>query len=243
MDGLFGFCELSMCSELLGRCFLGLISLVECFALYSSFAFMGKLCFLNGNGFELKWVDCLELEKLFCRKNYLRLWIGLFSNMVQTLEAIKGGGGSIRIGTTGTISALMTRELESIKSAPKTPISPRNRPRPQVVSISCRATTPKRPQQRKSMDGASSSNCADERSLEVPRKTKGHGRTNTELPMLAGDDVALDGTPERRKTDKKVTNIVEVVDIRCGNADRAWAGPITNRLKKLSFSKLSESIV
>ncbi|XP_030542388.1 uncharacterized protein LOC115749601 [Rhodamnia argentea] len=162
--------------------------------------------------------------------------------MVQTLEAIKGGGGSIRIGTTGTISSLMMRELESIKSAPKAPISPRNRPRPHVVSISCKATTPKRPQRRKS-DGASSSNCADERSPEVPRKTKGHARTNTQLPMLAGDDVALDGTAGRRKTDKKVTNIVEVVDIRCGNADRAWAGPIATRLKKLSFSKLSESIV
>ncbi|KAL3736315.1 hypothetical protein ACJRO7_025299 [Eucalyptus globulus] len=163
--------------------------------------------------------------------------------MAQTLEGIKGGGGSIRIGTTGTISSLMMRELESIKSAPKTPISPRNRPRPHVVSISCKATTPKRSQQRKSMDGASSSNCADERNLEVPRKTKGHARTDTQLPMLAGNDVALDGTPVKRKTDKKVTNIVEVVDIRCGNADRAWTGPIANRLKKLSFSKLSESIV
>ncbi|KAI3686230.1 hypothetical protein L1987_79904 [Smallanthus sonchifolius] len=33
--------------------------------------------------------------------------------MVQTLEDIKGGGGSIKIGATGTISALMSRELQN----------------------------------------------------------------------------------------------------------------------------------
>ncbi|KAJ6887073.1 hypothetical protein NC651_027435 [Populus alba x Populus x berolinensis] len=39
--------------------------------------------------------------------------------MVQKLEAIKGGGGSTRVGTTGTIGALITRELESIKPSPQ----------------------------------------------------------------------------------------------------------------------------
>ncbi|PIN15371.1 hypothetical protein CDL12_11991 [Handroanthus impetiginosus] len=43
--------------------------------------------------------------------------------MVQTLEAIRGGGGSIKVGTTGKISALMSRELESTKSASKEPSS------------------------------------------------------------------------------------------------------------------------
>ena len=61
--------------------------------------------------------------------------------------------------------------------------------------------------------------------------------------MLGSDNIALDRTPRRQKSDKKVSNLVEVVDIKCGNPDRAWASPITNRLKKLGFSKLSESIV
>ncbi|KAK9080654.1 hypothetical protein SSX86_000412 [Deinandra increscens subsp. villosa] len=38
--------------------------------------------------------------------------------MVQTLEDIKGGGGSIKIGTTGTISALMSRELQNATPDP-----------------------------------------------------------------------------------------------------------------------------
>ena len=43
--------------------------------------------------------------------------------------------------------------------------------------------------------------------------------------------------------EKKGSNIVESVDIKCGNQDRAWASPITNCLKKLGFLKLSESII
>lgn len=42
--------------------------------------------------------------------------------MVQTLETIRGGGGSIKVGTTGTISALMSRELDSKPSASTTSV-------------------------------------------------------------------------------------------------------------------------
>jgi hypothetical protein len=62
------------------------------------------------------------------------------------------------------------------------------------------------------------------------------------MPMLGSDNSTLDRTPSREKSDKKATHIVEIVDIKCGNPDRAWANPITNKLKKLGFSKLSESI-
>ena len=58
--------------------------------------------------------------------------------------------------------------------------------------------------------------------------------------MLNSDNISLDGTPGRDKPDKSGSYIVEIVDFKCGNPDRTWA-PITNRLKKLSFSKLSET--
>lgn len=164
--------------------------------------------------------------------------------MVQTLEAIKGGGGSIRVGATGTISSLMTRELDSIKSSPQMPVSLRSKPRAVPVSDPC--TAPKRVQPRKSSDKASSSmssSCIDHRSPEITRKTKSYTRNTHLIPMLSSDGIALDRTPIREKTDKKGSNIVEIVDIKCGNQDRAWASPITNRLKKLGFSKLSESII
>ncbi|XVF77550.1 hypothetical protein PTKIN_Ptkin14bG0054000 [Pterospermum kingtungense] len=174
--------------------------------------------------------------------------------MVQKLEDIKGGGGSIKLGTTGTISSLMTRELSSIKPAPapQTPSgSFKHKSQTIPVSVACgSAATPKRLQQlRKSMDGASTSGSSNSMSHRSPQtglsqKTKGFPRYSHQVPMLGSDNTALDRTPSRQKHDKKrVSNIVEVVDIKCGNPDRAWASPITNRLKKLGFSKLSESII
>uniref|UniRef100_A0A2P2PJM9 Uncharacterized protein n=1 Tax=Rhizophora mucronata TaxID=61149 RepID=A0A2P2PJM9_RHIMU len=166
--------------------------------------------------------------------------------MVQKLEAIKGDGGSIRIGATGTIGFLMTKELESIKSTPQTPVSCRDKPGTNPVSFLCSSTTtPRRLQARKSLDEASSSSSTgssiNRKSPETPRKLKTYGSTH-KIPMLASD-VMLDKTPSREKTGKRGTNFVEVVDISCGNLDRALASPITTKLKRLGFTKLSESIV
>ncbi|PSS06147.1 hypothetical protein CEY00_Acc19420 [Actinidia chinensis var. chinensis] len=152
-------------------------------------------------------------------------------NMVPTLEAIKGGGGSIKVGTTGTISALMSRELES-----QTPISSRNK----SPSVSISPIVSKRPTQRTSPDEASSTNNSNKKkSPENVRKTKHNHRKTHQILMLDSDNISLGGTPGRDKPDKRAY-IVEVVDLKCGNPDRTWA-PITNRLKKLGFSKLSES--
>lgn len=159
--------------------------------------------------------------------------------MVHTLETIKDGGGSIKVGTTGTISSLMTRELESIKPALQTPQTP-------PVSVACGATSAKRLQPRKSLDEASTSSSSSNtirRSHEVVRKTKSYTKSTHRVPMLGSDNKMPDRTPNRQKTNKKGPNIVEIVDIRCGQPDRAWANPITNKLKKLRFSKLSESII
>lgn len=166
--------------------------------------------------------------------------------MVQTLEAIKGGGGSIRVGTTGTISSLMTRELESIKSAPQKRVLSKTKHRAVPVSVPSGATTPKSLQPRKSSEEASSSGSShhiDRKSPEISRKIKSYTRNTHRIPMLGSDSIALDRTPTREKTNKKGPNIVEIVDIKCGNQDRAWASPITSRLKKLGFSKLSESVI
>lgn len=159
--------------------------------------------------------------------------------MVHTLETIKSGGGSIKVGTTGTISSLMTRELESIKPAPRTPQTP-------PVSVACGATGAKKLQPRKSLDEAStssSSNNTTHKSHEVVQKTKSYDKSTHRVPMLGSDNKMPDRTANRQKTNKKGPKIVEIVDIRCGQPDRAWANPITNKLKKLGFSKLSESII
>ncbi|KAA8523707.1 hypothetical protein F0562_010130 [Nyssa sinensis] len=166
--------------------------------------------------------------------------------MVQTLEAIKGGGGSIKVGTTGTISALMSRELESMKSAPQLPVSSRNISPTVSVLVPGGSTTAKRLKPKTlSTDEASSSsnnNSINHKGPEISRKTKQYNQRTHQIPMLGSDNISLDGTPIREKPEKRVPYIVEIVDIKCGNPDRSWASPITNRLKKLGFSKLSESI-
>ncbi|KAL5548301.1 hypothetical protein UlMin_003532 [Ulmus minor] len=137
--------------------------------------------------------------------------------MVQSLEAIEGGGGSIRVGT-------ITQAVPA--------------------SVASSSSTPKRPRQRKSSDEASSSGSNSFPTPEFSRKTKGYYPKNTHgIPILGSENIALDRTPSREKTEKKTHNIVEVVDIKCGNSDKAWTSPITNRLRKLGFSKLSESII
>ncbi|PON51541.1 hypothetical protein PanWU01x14_216230 [Parasponia andersonii] len=87
--------------------------------------------------------------------------------MVHSLEAIKGCGGSVRVGTTGTISSLMTRELDSMKAASQKPSSSIN----QLQAAA--PVTPKRLQARKSSDEASSSGIRSyTKSPEFSRKKK-----------------------------------------------------------------------
>ncbi|CAI0379944.1 unnamed protein product [Linum tenue] len=150
--------------------------------------------------------------------------------MVPKLEAIKGGGGSIKVGATGTISALMTRELESAKSSPQTSSPRALKLRTASVSVPCSvSTTP--------------TSTSGSRTPETLRKAKQQAKGSHRVPMLGSDNLTLERTPVREKrSNKKVINLVEVVDIKCGSPDGTWATPLTSKLKKLGFSKLSESV-
>ncbi|XP_060189097.1 uncharacterized protein LOC132618057 [Lycium barbarum] len=163
--------------------------------------------------------------------------------MVPTLESTRGGGGSIKVGTTGTIGALMSRELDSKTSASPTPVSRRYRS-PTVCSFATGdATSPKRMKPRRSMDEASSSGASEDNknSPEIVRKAKQYYNCKTpQIPMLESENISVDGTPIRQK---KGPTLVEIVDVKCGSAEKTWAAPMKNRLKKLSFSKLSASPV
>ncbi|KAL1556020.1 hypothetical protein AAHA92_11689 [Salvia divinorum] len=159
--------------------------------------------------------------------------------MVQTLEAIRGGGGSVKVGTTGKISALMSREIESAKAESKAPSASTS------VAVSASDVSPRKLNSRTSADEASSSAAVNTKNGKCPepvRKTKHHriGRTH-HIPMLAADNMSLDGTPVRQKPSRRAPGLVEIVDINCGNPEKTWKNPITNRLKKLGFSKLSET--
>ncbi|CAN4117795.1 unnamed protein product [Withania somnifera] len=162
--------------------------------------------------------------------------------MVQTLEAIKVNGGSVKVGSTGKVSALMSRELDSKKPS-QAPASSRNKSPSICGFIAGSATSPKRMKPRTSSDEASSSGtCKDSnKSPESIRKTKHNNRKTHQIRILESENISVDGTPITKKPDRKGPYMVEIVDIKCRSMDRTWASPIKNSLKKLGFTKLSES--
>ncbi|XP_078180985.1 hexon [Carex rostrata] len=145
----------------------------------------------------------------------------------------------IKVGSTGTVASLMSRELENIKITQVTPQDAaasssnantrRKKYQSSPVSVPCGAN-PKKiviPQK---------SNLSKEEADKLPRSVrKNNGR---DAPMLSGDCAGTDqnSNPSFAKSGKKGhLNAVEVVDLKCTN-------PMSSRLRKLGFSKLSESI-
>lgn len=152
-------------------------------------------------------------------------------------ELVNGEGGAIKVGTTGTIGSLMTRELEAIKVAPQGAATPRLRRQSSPVSVPCGASPRKIIPRKSSSSVSSSSNGrADRVSAEEACKTRRSSQRNkSSSPMLHSDGVLVDRSPNFEKAKKKGTvHGVEVVDVRCGN-------PMSSRLRKLGFSKLSET--
>ncbi|KAK1327035.1 hypothetical protein QJS10_CPA01g00932 [Acorus calamus] len=182
---------------------------------------------------------------------------------LPSLEAIKGGGGSIKVGTTGTIGSLMTKEMETTIDSPRASTSSQRRKlQTMPVSIPCGGFVPKKPHPKKSSSNeASTSNGNDSprssigasktwnndastsngtpihRIHEVTPKMRQTPRKNFHrAPILRCDGItAVDCTPNKEKLEKKGSYIVEVVDLKCSN-------PMSSRFKKLGFSKLSDSV-
>uniref|UniRef100_A0A0V0HZD0 Putative ovule protein n=1 Tax=Solanum chacoense TaxID=4108 RepID=A0A0V0HZD0_SOLCH len=166
--------------------------------------------------------------------------------MAQTLEATKVGGGSIKVGTTGKVSALMSRELHSKKPSFQAPTSSRNKTPTVCGFIAGSATSPKRMKPRTPSDEASSSGTTSKHNNKSPeslRKTKHNSRKTHQIPILESENISVDGTPISKKPDRKGPYMVEIVDVKCRSMDRTWATPIKNSLKKLRFTKLSDSSV
>ncbi|KAL6840733.1 hypothetical protein ACP4OV_029597 [Aristida adscensionis] len=154
-------------------------------------------------------------------------------------ELVHGEGGAIKVGTTGTIGSLMTRELETIKVVPQAVATPRLRRQSCPVTVPCGASPRKIVLRKSSSNVSSSSNNngrTDRASAEEACKTRRISRRHTfNSPILHSDTVLMDRSPNTDKAKKK-GNIygVEVVDIKCSN-------PMSSRLRKLGFSKLSET--
>ncbi|KAA8534398.1 hypothetical protein F0562_031915 [Nyssa sinensis] len=158
--------------------------------------------------------------------------------MVQTPEDINRKKGSIIVKATGTVSALMMRELDCMVHKSQAFVSGKRKHLTVPVSVSCGVST-KRLQPRTSSHSAGRSASMNNSTHRRPRSsgTKKHNPQYTALrvPMLGSEDISIDRTPNRRKPEKKGSHFVEIVDLDCGNPDRICVDALENPLPPLYF--------
>ncbi|KAK6919371.1 hypothetical protein RJ641_015275 [Dillenia turbinata] len=176
-----------------------------------------------------------------CHYRSLRwhLWI-----MARMMEG--GGDGSVMVGTTGTISALMAIELESMHCVKhKTPASTsmKTSPKPTIpVSVSCGMSGKWVQPKTSPSSRASTSRNIDGDSHKGLRHKQIRLHSMQQSAHHGSDDISFYKSSNRKNNPrKKGPYVVEVVDIKCGTPDISWGTPISNRLKKLSFSKLTDT--
>lgn len=160
--------------------------------------------------------------------------------MTRAAELVHGEGGTIKVGTTGTIGSLITQELEAIKVTPRAAATPQLRRQGCPVSVPCGAN-PRKIVLRKSSSNVASNSSNNGRtdrvsSEESCQQTRKISRRHTfSSPILHSDGVLADRSSSMEKVKKKGNRYgVEVVDVKCSN-------PMSSRLRKLGFSKLSET--
>ncbi|KAL0911328.1 hypothetical protein M5K25_019461 [Dendrobium thyrsiflorum] len=156
--------------------------------------------------------------------------------MTQLSEIPEGSGDSIKIGTVGTIGSLMSQELNSM-STTQVASSYQKKILATPLSVPC-ADASKTTQPNKILaNEASSSNKHKAHHLSTSQKPMQKPLKNGQrAPIPTNEEVQTDKKTRRNKNSKKGhTYIVEVVDIKCNN-------PMSSRLKKLGFTKLSETI-
>ncbi|XP_072986480.1 uncharacterized protein [Typha latifolia] len=152
--------------------------------------------------------------------------------MPQATELMDTNGGSVKVGTTGKIGSLMSQELDSMKNPPKASSSSRRRHQTAPVSVPCGAS-PKKAIQRKNPQNGNTGHRSPGDGHKPRRNIRENGH---QAPMLSSDSNHTGRNPNIDKVEKKGhAYIAQVVDIKCSN-------PMSSRLRKLGFSKLSESI-
>ncbi|KAL3534249.1 hypothetical protein ACH5RR_002710 [Cinchona calisaya] len=146
-------------------------------------------------------------------------------------------GPRFGVGSTGKVRVLMMQELDSVTS--------KTGPSTVPVSVYC-CESRKRQVMKNKSDQKNSTTCKTS-NASSKRKTAGSVRKRVyqrpsvqSIPMLESEDISLDRTPVRGSQERRRIRMVEIVDLKCGNSEKPWSSPITNQLRRLSFSKLSD---
>ncbi|KAK8942443.1 hypothetical protein KSP39_PZI009377 [Platanthera zijinensis] len=155
--------------------------------------------------------------------------------MSQTPQIPEGSADTVEIGTIGTISSLMSQELDTVNSVhASSSFRKKNTTAPISASISVSAPKSARASEKPSTK-ASSGEDHNTRRLSNADKGKQNFPRNGRLVPIPSEGTNLGRRTREKMPGKKGHGcLVEIVDVKCNN-------PMSSRLKKLGFSKLSET--
>ncbi|KAG0481537.1 hypothetical protein HPP92_012395 [Vanilla planifolia] len=135
-------------------------------------------------------------------------------------ETTKADGDSVKIGSRGTVGSLISLEFESMKNAPQTASFFQKK---NVTKTTHRRKTP-------SSEPSSNKNTVADHGIVGQNIKQKPSRNSQRAPILSCEA----NSDKHASKAKRHTYMVEVVDIKCNN-------PMSDSLKKLGFSRLSES--
>ncbi|KAL8088074.1 hypothetical protein AgCh_038005 [Apium graveolens] len=155
--------------------------------------------------------------------------------MANKVDNIRSKAGSIKVGATGQVSTLMTRELDDLARSSSNHVSRKKNTQSFPVAVSCGES-----RKQTIYNPANTMRSTDQRTeAKIQRKTHNMRHTIYDIPMSASKIVRV-----HRKSvkDEKIRpQIVEVVDLKCGTSlKKAWSSRTSNN-GKLKFSRLSAS--
>lgn len=156
--------------------------------------------------------------------------------MSHKQDNIRSKPGSIKVGATGKVSTLMTRELDDLESSSSNHMSRKRNSQSFPVTVCCGES---RRQTLYNPSNTTTGSTNQRTEAKIQRKMQNMRRTGYDIPMSASEHVSLHRMSA--KYEKRRPQFVEVVNLKCGTSlKKAWSSRTSNN-GKVKFSRLSAS--
>lgn len=155
--------------------------------------------------------------------------------MAHKQDNLRSKQGFIKVGATGKVSTLMTRELDDLKQSSSNHVSRKRNTQSLPVTVCCGDF-----RRQSSYNSANTTRSTDKKTeARIRRKLHNMRHSGYDIPMFASDDVFIHSKPVR--DEKRRPQFVEVVNLKCGTSlKKAWSSHTSNN-GKVKFSRLSVS--
>lgn len=154
--------------------------------------------------------------------------------MAHKQDNFRSKSGSIKVGATGKVSTLMTRELDDLELTSSNHVSHKRNTQSFPVTVCCGES-----RRQTLYNPANTTRSTDQRTEAKIQRKMPMRHTSYDIPMSASENVSM-----RRKCvkdEKRRPQLVEVVNLECGTSlKKAWSSRTSNN-GKVKFSRLSAS--